>query len=92
MDDPKFLRALCTLDVDILDEYDDYLVSIVLPFISRCALCSYNDHSASSPWNLKRQRLVKLLLKFPEVNTLVELLSTDFNEVASDCHDQLLLR
>lgn len=94
MDDPQFLRALCTLDVDVLGQCDDQILAAVLPFISRCALCLAHDHTHPDlhSWNTKRQNLVKLLLKYPEVSTLVEYLSTDFNEVSSDCRDQLSLR
>lgn len=90
MDDPKFLRALCTIDVDTLIKYDDGSVTTVLPFITRCALCSNEEQCHI--WNRKKQALIKLLLNFPDVNFLVESLSTDFSEVASDCHDQLILR
>ena len=90
--DKQFFKQLECFDVVKLAENNNDCLTSVLPLLTRCALCASSEGTTSSLWMKKRQILLQKLLNFNEVNFLIESLSTDFNEVYSDCRNSISLR
>ena len=90
--DKQFFKQLECFDVVKLAENSNDCLTSVLPLLTRCALCASSEGTTSSLWMKKRQILLQKLLNFNEVNFLIESLSTDFNEVYSDCRNSISLR
>lgn len=88
--DRQFFTLLESFDIPKLSICNDEALKIVLPLLTRCALCSPADQTTT--WVKRRQLLMKKLLDFQDVNFLIESLSTDFNEVYSDCQNTVTLR
>lgn len=90
--DKIFFKQLESFDVKKLTSNKDENLKVVLPLLTRCALCASSDGIASSEWMKRRQLLLQKLLNFNEVNFLIESLSTDFNVVYTDCRNSVSLR
>ncbi|XP_052246674.1 integrator complex subunit 2-like isoform X3 [Dreissena polymorpha] len=87
---PEVFRAMQNVDIDALESVKACDIRPVLPCLARTALCAPVDKS--DPWSLDRKNILKILSGLEDVNSIVALLSIDFNALEQDVKKEQALR
>ena len=87
---PEVYRAIQNVDVDALAELPDWYLRPILPCLVRMSLCAPLD--TSEDWTRKRKKILQCLSGLEVVNTVVSLLSIDFQALEQDMKKEQQLR
>ena len=72
-------NAINLLDLNLISKLDEPQLRSILPCLTRMAFCPSLDKSEE--WNAKKKQILKIISEMEEVNTIVSLLSVDFQSL-----------